>query len=271
MQASQQQQQQKAQDLRKILEQQSLEQKAFLEQMKQAELANQASGGGNGSSSWSSLFRGSQPLSPPPAVIGSTAAAAPVVSLASIQAEQVKTQDSTVSKPSTMSQKIQQQQQPPIKSQSSVNVPTASQKTSSSGGWAAWGTTNGASSGQQLNNSSGKNSNANSINLSDSGKSSAVSVGFWNEVSTETVSTNSKKQNGSNSKNNTNSQKSQNNQRHNNDQQQNNKHAKKINQIEENLQQKFLHNMTISEEFMKWCAEQLKDFHVECKRSFFFY
>lgn len=33
-------------------------------------------------------------------------------------------------------------------------------------------------------------------------------------------------------------------------------------------QQKVLHTMTISEEFMKWCHEQLKDFQVECKLKY---
>ncbi|RNA41210.1 PERQ amino acid-rich with GYF domain-containing 2 isoform X1, partial [Brachionus plicatilis] len=31
------------------------------------------------------------------------------------------------------------------------------------------------------------------------------------------------------------------------------------------VQQKILHNMTISEEFMKWCHDQLKDFQADCK------
>ena len=44
---------------------------------------------------------------------------------------------------------------------------------------------------------------------------------------------------------------------------QNSKHAKKVAAIEESVQQTFLRNMTISDEFMKWCHEQLKDFHAE--------
>jgi hypothetical protein len=42
------------------------------------------------------------------------------------------------------------------------------------------------------------------------------------------------------------------------------KTAKKMAAMEESVQQIFLRNMTISDEFMKWCHEQLKDFHVEC-------
>jgi hypothetical protein len=305
MQASQQQQQQQAppMDLRKILEQQSLEQKAVLEQMRQAELANQQSGGGGGGagSSWSSLFRGNQPLSPPP---GGAAATGQVVSLASIQAEQVKQEPQVVAKPATMSQKIQQQQQQlPSKSQSSTSMSSGGQKTSaaaassSSGGWAAWGTSNGATTTpanslihQQLSGSghAKSNSNSNSVNLSESGTSAGsghsnnnnnnnnnnsgnVSTGFWSEVSNETSHSN-KKQSNAVTSNGVKGSAGQKNQRHaagsgNNNEQQfssQNKHAKKINQIEETLQQKFLHNMTISEEFMKWCAEQLRDFHVEC-------
>jgi len=45
------------------------------------------------------------------------------------------------------------------------------------------------------------------------------------------------------------------------------KHAKKVAAIEESVQGAFLRNMTISDEFMKWCQEQLKDFHVERKKK----
>ena len=43
------------------------------------------------------------------------------------------------------------------------------------------------------------------------------------------------------------------------------KHAKKIAAVEESVQQAFLRNMTISEEFMKWCQDQLGYFNVDCK------
>ena len=179
----------------------------LMEQMRQAELANQngGGGGGGGSNSWSSLFRGSQQLSPP--AIGpilssnstSTSTAAgqlPVVSLTSIQAEQIKSQDPvSVSKPTTMSQKIQQQQ-PPSKTSGGTT------------GWAAWGSNNGSgnASSSFSNNSfptpansassvaSKTTLNSNSVNLSDSGKSgSNVSGGFWNELS-ESGSKSSSKQ-----------------------------------------------------------------------------
>lgn len=35
----------------------------------------------------------------------------------------------------------------------------------------------------------------------------------------------------------------------------------------QSAQQKILHNMTISEEFMRWCHEQLKDFQADCKKK----
>ncbi len=49
------------------------------------------------------------------------------------------------------------------------------------------------------------------------------------------------------------------------------KHAKKVAAIEESVQSAFLRNMTISDEFMKWCHEQLKDFQVECNFNSIFY
>ena len=48
----------------------------------------------------------------------------------------------------------------------------------------------------------------------------------------------------------------------------NNKNLKKAQQIEESVKQTFLRNMIISDEFMKWCSEQLNDFHVECFKLF---
>ena len=44
----------------------------------------------------------------------------------------------------------------------------------------------------------------------------------------------------------------------------NNKHAKKVAAIEESIQASS-RNMTISEDFMKWCHEQLRDFDAGCK------
>lgn len=46
--------------------------------------------------------------------------------------------------------------------------------------------------------------------------------------------------------------------------------AKSTKKTKENQasQQKVLHTMTISEDFMKWCHEQLKDFQVECKLKY---
>jgi PERQ amino acid-rich with GYF domain-containing protein len=41
------------------------------------------------------------------------------------------------------------------------------------------------------------------------------------------------------------------------------KQQKKIASVEESVQHAFLRNMTISEEFMKWCQDQLQYFHVD--------
>lgn len=46
------------------------------------------------------------------------------------------------------------------------------------------------------------------------------------------------------------------------------KNAKKIASAEESAQHAFLRNMTISEEFMKWCQDQLGYFNVDCKFVF---
>ena len=48
-----------------------------------------------------------------------------------------------------------------------------------------------------------------------------------------------------------------------------NKNAKKAAAAEESAQHAFLRNMTISEEFMKWCQDQLGYFNVDCKLLFF--
>lgn len=45
-----------------------------------------------------------------------------------------------------------------------------------------------------------------------------------------------------------------------------NKGSKKNASIEETNQTSFLRNITISDEFMKWCHEQLKYFQVDCKK-----
>lgn len=46
------------------------------------------------------------------------------------------------------------------------------------------------------------------------------------------------------------------------------KNAKKIASAEESAQHAFLRNMTISDEFMKWCQDQLGYFNVDCKLIF---
>lgn len=58
---------------------------------------------------------------------------------------------------------------------------------------------------------------------------------------------------------------------HNQHHQHNNQHhhyeqhqSKNSKKNEESLRDAFLRTMTISDEFMKWCEEQLLDFHVDC-------
>jgi hypothetical protein len=45
-----------------------------------------------------------------------------------------------------------------------------------------------------------------------------------------------------------------------------NKNAKKVAAIENSIKHTFLRNMTISDDFMKWCHDQLKDIHNDCNK-----
>ncbi|CAF0919238.1 unnamed protein product [Brachionus calyciflorus] len=176
------------------------------------------------SSSWSSLFRGQQ-LSPPNLTQQSTTSPQPI-SLATIQAEQ-KT--------------IEQKQAAVQKTKPVQNTPNSKQSS-----WASWAST--------ANNSSNNNNNTNQKPqvANDNG-------GFWADlVETKPKVQSAQKQQtnpikpSSNTTNNTTTKPET-----------ESKSIKKNQDKLETVQQKFLRNMTISDEFMKWCTEQLRDFHVD--------
>lgn len=232
-----------------------------MEQMKQHEI--QTNQQNSSSSSWSNLFRGQQQS--PPSVQASSSSQP--VSLASIQAEQTKSVETVGKQPVTMSQKIQANKPAVVVGTPASTNQSLNQKSQSGSGptWGAWSnpaaklTTNLNDSNNNINS----NNNNNTITSSTSG--------FWGEVSNEPKQQQPQVKQAiiGNGKNQKKSQFPDLGQNHHQNESTNHhsstKQSKKAHQIEETLQQMFLRNMTISDEFMKWCQEQLKDFQVECK------
>ena len=253
----QQQQQQSSKSLKEILEQQAIEesikQKILYEQQKQQNESSKQKGGSG--SKWSSLFNSNQQVPPSfvaPSQSSQSAAQQSAVSLANIQAEQSKDLQQAPKQPVTMSQKLQKNAVPPSAPTQAGNKPTT---------WASW-----ASSAP---NSSNNQSNKSETNQSGNGTNQTAS-GFWGDMDTEpTNKPESNKKQPSAAQNTitkTNSNQSQKSGAK-------NSHPELVNQTQSKKQQKpsaptienysFLQNMDISDEFMKWCEEQLKYFNVE--------
>lgn len=132
-----------------------MQQRALLEQQKQAEQQNNQH---SGQSKWSNLFRGNS--QPTPSIVSSTnsiVSSQQPISLATIQAEQTKLQENVVKQPVTMSQKLSSNKQ----SAPQINSTSVKQTANT---WAAWGNTSTKTVTETVSNSKTSNS------------------GFWGEV-----------------------------------------------------------------------------------------
>jgi len=214
---------------------------------------------GGSSSKWSSLFNSNQQQVPPSFVAPisnqtSQTVQASAVSLANIQAEQSKDLQQVVKQPVTMSQKLQKNAVPPSAPSQTGNKPTT---------WASWGSS--------APNSSNSQANKNETHQSGNGNSQTVG-GFWGDMDSEQANKPEGNKRQATAAQNTASKTNSN---------QNQKTGGKnlhpelltSTQTQSKKQQKasvpsienysFLQNMDISDEFMKWCEEQLKYFNVE--------
>lgn len=181
-------------------------QQRLLEQQKQAELNALQQ---DRQSSWSSLFRGNAQAPPVPS--GKEVKEPTPVSLASIQAEQIK-KEPVAKTASTMSAKIQQNttQQPAVFKQTySSSSKGSSQQQSAWGGSqaspsaSAWGSTgNGSVSSSTTHPSkqssapqqSSNNASHNNESSSYSNANNNSSGGFWTDISDKKTSKNAKQQ-----------------------------------------------------------------------------
>jgi hypothetical protein len=215
--------------LKSIVEQQAIEsmekQRQLMEQQKQQQQAELAASQTN---SWSALFRNANKQS------------ASITALNDIQSEELKQQELIRIQQEQQAQMIKLQQQKEAQAKSIIKQSSTS--------WAAWSQAQQQQAQQANNNPNFPPPQVTTATPTNTSTNNS-STGFWNETQQQQQQE-TKKSNEKTTKNNSN--KSTNN---------NQKSSKPAHAVEP--PQNMFKNPT--EEFMKWCGEQLKDFNADRK------